>query len=298
MQRLTTCPVCDSGKFRFRFKAGEARHPRVSPKWSVDGCENCGLIFANPRPTWEELSDYHKPDFQCYNAIDENEESLYEEALRSGSFRHIPIPVGKALLDVGCGGGSFLRIFKRLGVAVAKGIEPSEAAAAAGRACGTDIFTGTLEEYVAQKGNEQTFDVIMCSHVLGSTPQPVETLNCMRQLLAPDGYICIYVPNADCESARLLGWRWHSFDFPYNLIQYTAKNLALAGERAGLVVRRHYTYSLPASVEYSICLRNRRAFIPHGLTRRFLTQEKVQRIAQELDKKGVGEAIMMEFGHP
>lgn len=299
MQQLTNCPVCNSTNIRFQFMAGEARHPYDPPKWSAYGCEDCGLVFANPRPTWQELSDYHKPDFQCYNAIDEDEEAFYEEAIKSGEFRHIPVPVGKSLLDVGCGGGSFLRIFKRLGVAVTKGVEPSEAAAAAGRASGTDIFTGTLEDYLEQVGSEEKFDVIMCSHVLGSTPCPVETLDAMRQLLAPDGYICVYVPNAECDSAQEMGWRWHSFDFPYNLIQYKSKTLALAGERAGLAVKRHYTYSLPASVTYSICLHNRyKWFIPHKVTRWFLSEDRVKHIAQELDEQGKGESVMMEFCHP
>jgi SAM-dependent methyltransferase len=283
----------------YRFQAGEARQPYNPPRWSVFGCDDCGLIFVNPRPTWEELSDYHQPTFQCYNAIDQNEDHLLEEALHSGQFRHIPVPVGKRLLDVGCGGGSFLRIFKQMGVAEVKGVEPSEAAAAAGRACGTDIFTGTLEEYVEQEGCDHKYDVITCSHVLGSTPQPVETLSAMQKLLAPNGYIAIFVPNYACAAAQELSWRWHSFDLPYNLIQYTSKNLAIAGERAGLMVRRHYTYSLPEAVAYSICLQRRHRWAtPHSITRKFLSEKYVRQIAADLDSRGEGEAIMMEFCHP
>ena len=46
------------------------------------------------------------------------------------------------MLDVGCGGGSFLQVFKKVGVEAA-GIEPSSSAAAA-RECGIDVFTGTV----------------------------------------------------------------------------------------------------------------------------------------------------------
>jgi SAM-dependent methyltransferase len=46
------------------------------------------------------------------------------------------------LLEVGCGGGSFLQAFKKLGVEVV-GIEPSSSAAAA-RESGIDVFTGTV----------------------------------------------------------------------------------------------------------------------------------------------------------
>jgi 2-polyprenyl-3-methyl-5-hydroxy-6-metoxy-1,4-benzoquinol methylase len=125
------------------------------------------------------------------------------------------------LLDVGGGGGSFLQVFKKLGVELA-GIEPSSSAAAA-RECGIDFCTGTVEEYIAKNGTDEKFDVILCSHVLGATPFPVETLDRMRQLLAPNGYIWVGVPKADSEYARKLGWRWHSTDYPYDLIDSLQK---------------------------------------------------------------------------
>jgi 2-polyprenyl-3-methyl-5-hydroxy-6-metoxy-1,4-benzoquinol methylase len=135
------------------------------------------------------------------------------------------------LLDLGCGGGSFLQVFKKLGVEAAR-IEPSSSAAAA-RECGIDVFTGTVEEYIAKNSSDKKFDVVLCSHVLGATPFPVETLDGMRQLLAPNGYIWVGVPNTDSEYARKLGWRWHSTYFPRNLIQFTPETLSKAGEVAG-----------------------------------------------------------------
>jgi SAM-dependent methyltransferase len=179
------------------------------------------------------------------------------------------------------------------------GIEPSSSAAAAARECGIDVFTGTVEEYIAKNGNGEKFDVIICSHTLGATPFPVETLDCMRQLLAPNGYIWVAVPNADSEYARKLGWRWHSNDYPYNLINYTPKTLGLAGEKAGLVIQRHYTYSLPDALIYSICLwRRYRWFVPHKVTRLFLNDELIKRKTKEMDSRNEGEAIIMEFCHP
>jgi hypothetical protein len=121
----------------------------------------------------------------------------------------------------------------------------------------------------------------------------------MRQLLAPNGYIWVAVPNADSQYSRQLGWRWHSTDYPYNLINYTPKTLGLAGEKAGLVIQRHYTYSLPESLIYSICLwRRYRWFVPHKVTRLLLNDELIERKTKELDSRNEGEAIIMEFCHP
>ena len=226
MEKYTNCPVCSSKNISFQYMAGTARYPKLPPKWPVNQCEDCSLVFVNPRPTWDELSDYYPSGWQCYNTYVSNEEDVVKEAKELNEYRHIPIPVGKRLLDVGCGGGSFLQVFKKLGVEVA-GIEPSSSAAAA-REYGIDVFTGTVEEYIAKNGTDEKFDVILCSHTLGATPFPVETLDGMRQLLAPNGYIWVAVPNADSEYSRKLGWRWHSTDYPYNLIDYTPKTLGLA----------------------------------------------------------------------
>ena len=298
MQELTNCPVCDSKKISFRNKVGNSESPKEPLKWSLFGCDDCGLRFLNPQPTWQELIPYYPPDYLCYNTHVEEEERVVKEALQQGEYRHISIPAGKRLLDVGCGGGSFLQVLKKLGVEV-KGVEPGESAAAAARDSGLDVFTGTLEEYIAQNGTGEKFDVITCSHVLMATPSPAQTLDCMRQLLAPDGYIWVAVPNAECESARLLGWRWHSAYFPRNIIQFTAKTLSKAGEVAGLEIRRQSTYSFPEAVAYSLCLRWRnRWFVPHKISSRLLSEKYVQRVAQELDSRDEGEAILMEFCHP
>lgn len=298
MLELTTCPVCSSKNIEYRYTAGTARKPAAPPKWSVYGCNDCGLVFVNPRPTWDELGDYYPEGWQCYNTYVSDEEDVVKEAAKLQEYRHIPIPAGKKMLDVGCGGGSFLQVFKKLGVEVA-GVEPSESAAAAARECGIDVFTGTVEEYVAARGTDNKFDVIICSHTLGATPLPAETLDCMRQLLAPDGYIWVAVPNADSKYARRLGWRWHSTDYPYNLIGYTPKTLAKAGEMAGLVVRKHSTYCLPQALAFSICLWWRyRWFVPHKITRLFLSDEYIKKLGKEMDDRNDGEAILMEFCHP
>ncbi|MEG4284791.1 class I SAM-dependent methyltransferase [Microcoleus sp. A006_D1] len=298
MQQLTNCPVCDSPKISFRNQVGNCERPKEPLHWSLFGCDDCGLGFLNPQPSWQELIPYYPPDYLCYNTHVDDEDAVVEEAKRRGEYRHIPVPAGKRLLDVGCGGGSFLQVLKKLGVEV-KGVEPGESAAAAARDSGLDVFTGTLEEYIAQNGTEKKFDVITCSHVLMATPSPAQTLDCMRQLLAPDGYIWVSVPNLDCESARLLGWRWHSAYFPRNIIQFTPKTLSKAGEVAGLVIRRQSTYSFPAAVAYSLCLRWRhRWFLPHKISSRLLSENYLQQAAKELDSRGEGEAILMEFGHP
>ena len=121
----------------------------------------------------------------------------------------------------------------------------------------------------------------------------------MRQLLASNGYIWVAVPNADSEYARKLGWRWHSTDYPDNLIDYTPKTLGLAEEKVGLAVQRNYTYSLPESLIYSLCLwRRYRWFVLHKFISLVLNDEPIERKTKELGSRNEGEAILRKFCHP
>ena len=76
MQKYTNCPVCSSKNISFQYMAGTARKPKEPPKWPVYQCEDCSLVFVNPRPTWDELSDYYQSGLQCHNNYVSDEENV------------------------------------------------------------------------------------------------------------------------------------------------------------------------------------------------------------------------------
>jgi SAM-dependent methyltransferase len=254
----------------------------------------------NPQPTWEELAPYYSAEYPAYRpshgAADQDDDQLVEDARRRGEFRHVPIRPGSRLLDVGCGGGLFLRIMKRLGHEV-QGIELSPIAAERARAAGLPVFLGPVEQFDAEHPGRR-YDLITVNHVLEHVPRPVATLEAMRHLLAHQGSIFIAVPNADCPFCRTLRDRWHSTDLPFHLMQFTPESLRGAGEQAGLVVRSLTTDSLPGGVAVSIRTRWRRRYgIPQRISRRLGLIDTVLApwIARRLDARHRGEAILAEF---
>jgi hypothetical protein len=120
----------------------------------------------------------------------------------------------------------------------------------------------------------------------------------MGSLLAPDGYIWIAVPNADCVFCRDLRGRWHSADLPLHLMQFTPESLAYAARQAGLEVIAIDTYSLPSATAASIRqVLRQRYFVPQRLTMRMpvIASYFAPRVARRLDAKGRGEALMARF---
>jgi 2-polyprenyl-3-methyl-5-hydroxy-6-metoxy-1,4-benzoquinol methylase len=222
-------------------------------------------------------------------------EAVVAEARAAGEFRHIKITPGLKVLDVGCGGGAFLRVVRELGGEVA-GVEPSEHGAKAARAQGLPVFHGQLHDYINSGAADRRFDVVTASHVLEHHPEPVEMLKQMKSLLGPSGYVWFAVPNIASETAAVLKERWHGVDAPFHLTHFTPKAALAAVDRAGLRPRRQYTSSVPAVTFLALCdIWRHRYFAPRKLTQKIgFLRGVAERRSKAMDAAGLGEAIVVE----
>ena len=251
----------------------------------------------NPQPTRKELESYYGEDYEPFDPGDKtDDEAAARRAMQTGVLRHIEIPEGKRLLDVGCGGGWFMRIARRLGADV-HGVEPSPIAAERARGHGLDVYNGTLETYLEERPDHEPFDLITASHVLEHVSDPVQTLRGMKQLLAPGGTIWISVPNASSWARRKLGTEWYSVDLPYHLQQFAPGSLSQSAERAGLSVHSQSTHSMPRAAAASMALYLRRHYlIPRRVTTKLgLDTWLAGRLVHNIDRQDRGEAIHIEL---
>jgi SAM-dependent methyltransferase len=249
----------------------------------------------NPQPSWVDLQPYYRESYQPYSPGSEiDDDSEIEKAKQTGSYRHVDLPIGKRLLDVGCGGGKFLRICKKLG-AIEQGIEPSEHGAKAAQGQGLNVFHGTIEQFAEQRSDK--FDLITANHVIEHVPDPIRTLSVMRELLAPGGLIWIGVPNAAYPIAKALKGYWHSNDLPLHLMQFSPSSISEAGRRAGLRVRKQKTESIPLIAGYSIGQYLRYKWkLPRRATSKLLPIKLIANwYAQRMDARTSGEAVITEF---
>ncbi|MEX2218025.1 MAG: class I SAM-dependent methyltransferase [Phycisphaerales bacterium] len=294
-----TCPVCESPRVSHAFDAPTTRSPRDGRRWSIWRCADCTHGFLNPQLSWDDLAPFYSAGYSAYSATEGLErglEATVEEARRRGEYRHVPVRSGTRLLDFGSGGGAFLEVVGRLGVR-ARGVEPSEHAARACRERGLDVFHGDIFGFAAAEPGAR-FDLITASHVIEHTPDPVPVLRAMGTLLAPGGFIWIAVPNAGGFTARRLRGRWHSTDVPLHLMQFTPASARAGAERAGLRVRSLCTYTLPAAMASSLdAMLRQYLLMPAAIRRPFrpLVNLPAPALARRLDRRGDGEAILMEM---
>ena len=97
------------------------------------------------------------------------------------------------LLDIGSGGGSFVRALGRYGRAV--GIDAAAEAVAASTARGLDVRLGHLPGELPLDG--EAFDVVTLLDVLEHIDQEAASLAMVRDVLEPDGFLVCTVPAYD-----------------------------------------------------------------------------------------------------
>jgi len=230
------CPLCDTDPEPFA----------VDPQgFQLVRCPQCRLEFVSPRPTLALLAervyarDYHheRADFEL---IPENRALFGRQLDRLEQF----LPRRGTLLDVGCGGGAFLRAAQQRGwEAAGTDIELEPAA----QSSGARLWAGTLESI--DFGGEQ-FDALRFHHVLEHTPNPLAELERARGLLTPQGVLYLSVPNLAGLSPRLKSWQsrlrlkarpWRHYAALHHLWFFTPATLRRVVERAGFSVARWET---------------------------------------------------------
>lgn len=146
-------------------------------------------------------------------------------------YRHLSrLPaLGGALLDVGCGDGSFLRIAQSCGWSVT-GVDTDPKAIANCRSQGWNVLQGGVEQF---DGKDGLFDIITMSHVIEHVHDPVVVLKTCHRLLKPDGRLWLETPNIDSLGHRQYGRNWRGLEPPRHLVLFNGGALTLALATAG-----------------------------------------------------------------
>ena len=202
---VKACLVCQSARLHYVFSIADHR---------VVCCDDCGLLFLNPQPSDDELSNIYgtgyflgsdsETGFRAVSEIKQATARLYLSEIR----RYHGLKTGR-LLEVGCGDGDFLFSAETEGWHVT-GIEYSAAACkkARSRLKNGDVFCGELRS--AKLPSEQ-FDLCVISDVIEHVRFPLDFLEELHRVLKPGGALFIATPSIDSWSARLMRQKWMEF---------------------------------------------------------------------------------------
>jgi SAM-dependent methyltransferase len=130
------------------------------------------------------------------------------------------------VLDVGSGTGAFLRDLHAAGLPNVMGVDlfierdiqhPT----------GVRVVKGTIHDL------EPAWDVIMFHHAFEHVPDPLETLQSVSRLLAPEGVCLIRIPIVSYAWERYRE-HWVQLDAPRHFFLHSVKSIGLLAEKAGL----------------------------------------------------------------
>ena len=188
--------------------------------WQLVRCENCGLLFIDPQPGWEELSAHYPKEYHAYL----HKDSRILTFLRGFGLRNRVKTVlrktnnqkGK-LLDVGCATGDFLEAFKTASGWDVTGLEIVSEAAVVARAKGLTIIEKDLENASLPVSS---IDVITLWDVLEHMPDPANALQTCYALLQPGGMLVLKCPDPAGKEASLFKESWIGHEAPQHLFGF------------------------------------------------------------------------------
>lgn len=152
-------------------------------------CNHCEYIFDNPRPTFDEITNFYSREekYDSWLKEEKGRDVLWQRRLRIvKKFKNTG-----TLLDIGTGTGQFL-YFARNDFEV-EGTEISESAIKiAKEKYDLNLKKGQVEDI---DFGDRRFDVITLFHVLEHVPDPSRLIEKCYNLLSEQGILIIAIPN-------------------------------------------------------------------------------------------------------
>ena len=248
LESVSSCPYCHSTQRSLAYKDVQDWSFYCAPgKWNYWDCTSCEALYLDPRPAERSIGKA----YSNYYTHDNGEQSFKQQLrirLKNECFSHwlktnitprlhIPIifftpfnflkkyiaipfelpslvnlPKG-SLLDFGCGNGGKLKLAHQLGWSV-KGIEIDPAAVASAQSQGLDVIHG---DYRMLADYQNTFDCIVCSHVLEHVHEPLVLLQLLSKALKPNGTLLLSLPNSKSNIRRIFGSSWRGLEAPRHI---------------------------------------------------------------------------------
>jgi len=256
-----SCHLCDSSEQKLIARGREHEYTNTTDDiFSVVQCARCGLVFLNPRPADTELSTIYPTEYPSF--VEEEVSSGRSPVLKLKEIfvdrLGYPSRVRTALryvhssnqplriLDVGCGVGRVLSLFKQYysGAIETVGLDFDQNATALTRSKGHAAIQGMFEEAEIRAGS---FDCIYSSHVIEHVADPKAFLKKVKSALKPGGLFFCETPNIGSVDARLLSRMgiWGGFHFPRHWTFFTPETLHRLGDSIGLDVVDTKYYMIP-----------------------------------------------------
>jgi len=227
------CPICNSLQTENLFSVKD-RFKISNQDFSLIKCPDCEINFTFPILDQEEIKKFYpkvyswKKEYKtpgCFTNFFRKLEERYVYHLLMYDTKCLleTIKERGEILDIGCGIGSRLEIFREMGFKKFSGIEPSDEAIYAKQIKKLPVKKESLNECNFQ---ENSFNIITLYHVFEHLQDPISSLKIIKKVLKPKGWLVLQIPNFGSYQAKFFKNKWFALDAPRHYFHYAPKTIS------------------------------------------------------------------------
>lgn len=260
-KNIPTCVMCGSSADQhdvvgLRLNTTQGRSPRKvgGIAVSVKRCAACGLLFPDPQPIPENVSDHYGVPAEEYwqPQYFEYDPSYFSRQIATAK-RLIGFQPGMKALDIGAGAGKGMVSLEKAGFDV-YGMEPSEPFRnKAIQMMNIDPDRLQLTVLEDAQFEERAFHFVNFGAVLEHLYDPADAIERAMRWMHPEGVMHIEVPSAEYMVTRLLNiyYRLRGVNLvtntspmhsPYHMHEFTLRSFQRHAQRAHYDIAHHEYY--------------------------------------------------------
>ena len=260
------CIICGSGSYLKLFRSKDRLLKVNNEQFQVVKCKECGMVYLNPQPTPEEITEYYPADYSPYisqqvfkdsqllrltgkakQIVLNNYPQLSEKLKRikrSASRNQnqskqgfVPSSDSDELLclDFGCGNGRHMEnLQKEHPRWEISGLDNSPIACEAASAKGFKVYCGDASQVDLPKCS---FDRVYMNSVIEHLHDPRRALQVINSTLKMGGNLKVMTPNISSFGARLFRQYWHALDTPRHLYLFDQTTLNTILDETGFEIQ-------------------------------------------------------------
>lgn len=219
-------------------------------------CEECGLVYLNPRPRASELSRIYPSNYHAFDFSPERYGFVYKVRRRLEARRALRWCRGldneARIIDVGCGDGFHLRLLHDFGLPGwrSEGVDSDPRAIEAATNAGLTAHMGSVEQLDLPRAS---YDLALMIQTIEHVADPPAVLRAVLSLLKPGGRLVIVTDNTDSLDFKLFKGRyWGGYHFPRHWNLFGPRSLRALACKVGFEVQTLSTVMSPVNWVYSV----------------------------------------------
>lgn len=247
------CPLCGAAQPQILLERLEDVEDRVPGLYSISRCTQCGLVYLSKRPTEDSLPQCYPAGYHVVDAVRRSPipEFLYGLRLKS-RYRRVARNLRgecRALLEIGCGDGSFLKLLDQRMPAdcVLTGIDYLVPPLQTGGRL--SLIQGEFEKV----DFPVKYDAVVLFNVLEHIAHPAASLKRIATQMRTGGVLFGEVPNWDSVWRKVFPRHWQGLQIPRHQTHFEPATLRKMLEATGYrAVKIRHNYD-PGDLSVTLC---------------------------------------------